>query len=550
MPTVDVSLKDMKRLLGSVNAKQLEDLVLYAKGEVEAVSGGIAKIDIKDTNRPDLWSAEGIAREIRLRRRKGMPRIKYKKSGVTLTIEPSVKTVRPLCYACIVRNVRLTEDMLVQLIHLQEKMNATHGRQRRECGIGLYDFSALTPPLYYRGYKPHELSFAPLGFSESVPLDEILRIHPKGRDFAHLLEGQARYPIVIDSKGVVGAMPPIINSEDVGKLTTKTRDIFIEATGFKHNIVMTELLVAAWALADRGGTIETVDVVLPNKKRLTTPDFRPKSVTLSQDYARTLLGLDLTQQEIISLLERSGYHIVKRGPTLHLEYASYRDDIMHPIDVVEDLAITYGYNRIPPEQYRVATIGGESHRTTVTNRITDLALGMGYQEIMSYTLTNKASLIDKMLLPPQEVAEIQNPVSANWSVLRNWMLPSLLEFLVANKHVEYPQRIFEIGDCVLLDNHAETRTKDVRKIALAISDSAVNYEMIASVGAALVSALDPSVSFAPSTHPSFLPGRAATIRVDGKPLGIMGEVHPQVLNNWGIEKPVAALELDLSPFVD
>ena len=545
MPTVDLSLKDLGNLLGkSISASQLEDLVLYAKGEVESVQGDKVKLDIKDTNRPDLWSAEGIAREINLRLGKSQ-KIKFRPSGHKLYIEKSVSDVRPLCYAAVIRDVTVTEELLVQMINLQEKMNTTHGRRRRECGIGLYDFSRMTPPLYYRGCSPRELKFAPLGFREEMWLDQILDRHPKGVEFAHLLKGKSRYPIIVDSRGVVGAMPPIINSNTVGKVTRQTRDIFIEATGFRHDIVMTELLVSAWALADRGGKVETLEVVFPGGKKITSPDFTLKKASLNLDYARKLIGLPLKEEEIYSLLEKSGYHVVSSGPTAQLEYPSYRQDIMHQMDIVEDMAISYGYNKIPPEAYRIPTIGGQSSLALLTNSVTDLLIGIGLQEIMSYTLTSRDSLLKKMLLPDRELAEIENPVSGNWSVFRSWLLPGLLEFLSRNKHVDYPQKVFEVGDCILPDQKAETRTRDSRMVGVALTDVSVNYQDISSLLDAFLASLGVRYALKKTIHPSFLPGRVAEIFVKNKSVGFIGELHPQVLNNWSLEKPVVAFELEL-----
>jgi phenylalanyl-tRNA synthetase beta chain len=245
------------------------------------------------------------------------------------------------------------------------------------------------------------------------------------------------------------------------------------------------------------------------------------------------------------LLRQARYDAKVKGKNIEATYPSYRQDIMHQRDVIEDIIISYGYNRIKPVVPRIATIGSVSRIEKVTETMSEVMVGLGMQEVLSYILTNKNTLFKRMNLPEQKVVEISNVVSSNWCVFRNWLLPSLMEFLSRNKHREYPQRIFEIGDVVILDKSLETRTRDVRNMACAISDNRVGYEQIASILDALISSLGLGYELARFEHPSFIPGRTAEIRIGNKPAGIIGEIHPAVLNSWGLEKPVAAFELDL-----
>ena len=229
MPNVEISLKDISKLVGKkIPLKELKEIVLYVKGEVEAVEGDKITVDVKETNRPDLWSAEGIARELKARigKDKGIPKYAVAKGNVSCTIEKSVENVRPFIVCALVKNVRITDEFLRQMIQLQEKVGMTFGRKRRETGIGLYDFKKMTPPVFYRGYKDNEIEFVPLDYKVKMRPSEILSEHPKGKEFGHLLEGATKYPIVMDSNKVVASMPPIINSEITGKVTEKTREIF------------------------------------------------------------------------------------------------------------------------------------------------------------------------------------------------------------------------------------------------------------------------------------------------------------------------------------
>ncbi|MEM5855578.1 MAG: phenylalanine--tRNA ligase subunit beta, partial [Candidatus Aenigmatarchaeota archaeon] len=250
--------------------------------------------------------------------------------------------------------------------------------------------------------------------------------------------------------------------------------------------------------------------------------------------------------EICKLLEKANYKVLKKGKRIELLYPAYRNDIMHQRDVVEDVIISFGYNKIKPEPLKMKVEGRISEIEFKTEKVAELMVKLGFQEILSYTLTNRDNLFKKMNLKEGKVAEIENIISENWSVFRTWLIPSLMEFFSNNKHVEYPQKIFEVGDVVLIDEKQETRTKDVRKLAVAIADSRVSYDDISAVLDAFMSSLEVKYKLKKSKHPSFIEGRTAEIFVKGKRVGIIGEIHPSVLENWKMEMPVAAFEIDLS----
>ncbi|MFA4819533.1 MAG: phenylalanine--tRNA ligase subunit beta, partial [Candidatus Aenigmatarchaeota archaeon] len=248
-------------------------------------------------------------------------------------------------------------------------------------------------------------------------------------------------------------------------------------------------------------------------------------------------------KDIARLLEKSLYGATIKGKKIELLYPAYRQDIMHERDVVEDVLIAYGFNKIEPVIPKLITKGGISKEQFFVEKVTEIMTGAGFQEILSYTLTNVENIFQKMETKGGAV-EIEKPTSANWSVLRTWLLPSLMEFLAKNKHVEYPHTIFEIGTTVIQDN-SETRAKDVTKLAAAVSATTVNYETISSSLDALLKNLGIEYTLRKNTHPSFAEGRSAEIVSGGKQLGLIGEIHPAVLNNWNLEKPVVAFEIDL-----
>ncbi|MDD3084251.1 MAG: phenylalanine--tRNA ligase beta subunit-related protein, partial [Candidatus ainarchaeum sp.] len=244
MPTLEVSRKDFEKLVGKkFSQKELEESLEYVKGELDFQENDILKVDCKETNRPDLWSTEGLAREIKSRigLEKGIKKYKVEKSNIEVFIDKNLEKVRPLIVCAVVKGVKIDNDFIVQMVQLQEKVGETFGRKRKEAGIGLYDLDIMNPPVYYKGFKDNEIEFIPLEWKVPMRPTEILSQHDKGKAYSHLLSNTKIYPIVIDSKNVVASMPPIINSQITGKITEKTKNLFIEVTGFNWKVVETAL---------------------------------------------------------------------------------------------------------------------------------------------------------------------------------------------------------------------------------------------------------------------------------------------------------------------
>ncbi len=421
MTNVEASKKDLLRLIGKkLDAKQLEEAVEFAKGEIDSVQGDKLVIDIKDTNRPDLLSAEGIAREARgrLSGEKGLPKYKVRKSNVSVIVDKSVAKIRPCIAAAIVKNVKINEETLVQMINSQEKICGTFGRKRKEAAIGIYDWSKLKPPMHYTTYKPREKKFIPLECKAEFDLEEILLEHPKGKEFGRLLEGFSRYPIFEDSKKVVASMPPIINSQLTGKITEKTREALVEVTGYSQETVNTALNVAVSALAERGFKIYSVKIRYSGKT-IVTPDFTPRKVSVPIEEVEKVIGLELGRSKILELLEKARYDVKVKGKALECSYPAYRQDILHPVDVIEDIAISYGYNRIEPLPVKIATVGSELKEEKWKRAFENVCVGLGLQGVLTFTMTSRAKQAVMVGLGEEEqFVEIENPVSENFTVFR------------------------------------------------------------------------------------------------------------------------------------
>jgi len=549
VPKIEIYKDDLEKLTRrKFEKEELDDALLYVKGELDEFDPktGKMKIDIKDTNRPDLWSVEGIARELRghFLIEEELQHYEIENAKISLEIDKSVERVRPKIVAAVVRGLQFNDRAIEQMIQLQEKVALTFGRRRKEAAIGIYDLARIKGPIKYKTFKDYDIKFVPLDFESPMSPSEILKNHPKGKEFGHLIEGKD-YPIIIDSIGNVLSMPPVINSRFTGKVTEETKDVFVEVTGYDLRIISLALNVVVTALAERGGIVEAVNMIYP-KEKFTTPKMEENEILVSSDNIRKILGLDISDQEISKLLKQCRLLPMKKGKRFVVKYPAYRNDIMHERDIIEDVAIAFGFNDMEPDYPKISTIGAENDFEKWSNRIKDLGIGIGLQEVLTFILTNKSNLFEKMNMRDTDICEIENPVSSSWSSLRTSIIPGMLDFLSKNKHAAYPQEIFEVGDCIIPDKIAETRTKDIRKLAVAISDVQAGYERISGIADALLHGMGLKYKLIRTEHESFINGRVAEISIGGIKIGILGEIHPQVLENWNLEKPVIALEINLS----
>jgi len=541
MPTITFSLNDLSKLIGrKLSQDKLVWLLEYAKAELESITGDEASIKLNDTNLPYLWSVEGLARLFKgvLGAAKGIPKLKAERTGLKLFVESSVRPIRPYIAAFAAKGQKIDDYLLKQLIQLQEKICDGYGRRRQKLAIGLYPFKKIEFPVYYKAVHPSSTRFTPLDFRTELNLWEIVKEHPKGREYGGIVEGQKKWPILIDSKKEVLSFPPIINSATTGKLEVGESEIFFEATATDLASARLAASIFAQAFADRGFKIYSVDIKYPDKL-IVTPDDKNEKVRFDSSLVQKTLGLELKESEIKSLLERARYSVDKNV----VEIPSYRQDIMHPLDIVEDVAIMYGFENIESSPLTSYTVGSSAAMSEFADKLRQLATGLGYQEIMSPILSNKEQLYEKMEQKDSGTIEISNFTSQTYSCVRSWLLPIMMEVLSKNKHSEYPQRIFEQG---LVTQRNGGEIFDTEKLAAASCHANADFTEAKQLLDALLRPFAVNYSVEETEKGSFILGRVAKVVVAGKEIGIIGEIHPQVLVNWGLETPVAAIELNLT----
>ncbi|MBM4237492.1 MAG: phenylalanine--tRNA ligase subunit beta, partial [Euryarchaeota archaeon] len=399
-------------------------------------------------DRPDLYSVEGVARALRafLGFEEGLRRYDVSESGVVLRCDPSVKEVRPFVVGGVVRNVDMTDELIRSLMELQEKLHLTVGRKRAKVSIGIHDMSRVEPPFTYKAIRPDEISFVPLGKDEEMDSGGILERHEKGIEYRFILEGKERYPIIVDRRGDVLSFPPIINGQ-LTAVVEDTRDIFIDVTGTDLDAVSGALNIVATAMAERGAEIETV--LVEDEEKMITPDLDPRKWNLEVKECGALLGIDLQPREICSCLKRMGYGCEEAGKVVRVLAPATRMDLLHPVDMIEDVAVGFGYEFFGSSLPRVQTTGGERPIEKAAGLIRDLMIGHGYFEVTTLTLTSPEEQFDRTGTERVEVVEVLNPISEEHRCLRVSLLPSLLTVLKKSRHRDLPQRIFEVGDVIV-----------------------------------------------------------------------------------------------------
>lgn len=439
MPTIDVDYLELERLLKlnlQGNMEKLDNILAYVKAEVKSYNqqDNNLTIEMKDTNRPDLWSVEGLARKLRgfLKYEKRLQKYSAGKSIVEVNVNSKLFTIRPYICCSIVKDVHLTDKSIRGLMHLQDKLDQTYGRSRQKTSIGIYDFNLITPPLEYTVAKPDKVSFIPLGLTEELTLNEILERHPKGIEYGHIVKNHGVYPILVDSKNKPLSFPPVINSNDLGRITEDTKDLLVEVTGTIHQTVLNTLNLVTLNLIDIGGKACSATINYPAKsgyehKTVRTPNFSNRRLQLSVEYTNRLLGLKLTAEKIRELLYTAGFGVEKitRGKVFVL-VPCYRIDVMHQVDLIEDVAIAYGYNNMGPLWRDLPTTGCAKSDQRLLDIARDFMVGLGFQEVLNYTLANQENLFDKMNIERRTVVELYNPKIVTMTCLRNWLLPSLM----------------------------------------------------------------------------------------------------------------------------
>jgi len=559
MPTISIFQQDFSRLVGrNASISDIEQWMPYVKGEVKDVSpdNGEVRVELQDTNRPDLWCVEGIARQIRSVLDKGLtPYPFFSSKGRAqrrIQVAQGMETVRPYVAACASLGYAMTQEGLDQCIQTQEKLADAFGRKRETVSIGLYRLSPIVFPVTYGLVKPDEIRFTPLGFEEKMTPYEVLTVHPKGLEYGSILAGCERLPLLWDSDGQVLSFPPIINSRELGEVRLGDTDLLVEVTGTDLGLVVLALNIFASNLADRGAAIEPVDISYPYETEFRTMVKTPldmnQSLRISLDAIEQALGMSLGSQLIQEALVSYGYQVKTTRQSVSVKLPPFRNDLMHVMDVAEDVAITRGYDSFSPIMPQTFTVGSLSAEEQTSDRIRDLLVGFGFQEIFSNIMASHQELVERMRIADTKHAhlvEVDNVMSQTYACLRPSILPCLLRVEALSPRSFYPHLLFEVGEIARLDLNADMGSRTALSIAAISANPGANFSEVHSYLDLLMYYMVWPYELEPVTHPSFLEGRVGQIRCQGNPVGYIGEFHPEVLEAWQIDMPTSGFEFEM-----
>lgn len=574
MPKIEVQEKAFQEYLGEKpEGEELEELLTVAKAELDepANDEGIVKFELNDTNRPDLWSSAGLARQLRIYRGGARPHYDFFSTRESqqeygerrIVVDPALRERRPYVAGFAVKGRPIEEAALNDLIQTQEKLCWNYGRKRSSIAMGIYRSDLIQFPVHYKAADPGT-QFQPLGLEESLTMREILSKHPKGQEFGSIVAEFDKMPLLTDDNGGVLSFPPIINSARIGAVEEGDSNLFIELTGTDMPSLQLACSIVACDLADAGYEILPTCVEYPYDtplgRKVVTPFYFQEPQQTEVDYVSRLLGRELSAEELVEGLGRMGIEAAVDGKSVTVEPPAYRNDFLHAVDIVEDAMIGAGMESFTPEPPSDFTVGRLTAEEHFAREAKWTLVGLGYQEMLFNYLGSRKEFLELMYeeseWPRQAEAlvRIANPISENYEYVRNSIIPHLLESESVSGNAVYPHYIFEVGKVAIVDESRNYGSRTENRLGFLAASEKVDFNTVNSHVAALMYCLLVPYELREVEDGRFIPGRIAEIVATGRgdgsngsgtPVGLFGEIHPRVLDAWGIQAPCVAGEVNL-----
>ena len=548
MPVITFKYQDLKDLGIDMDKDELIDTLPMMSSDIEDFDDEEIKVEFFP-NRPDNLSVEGVARSFKgfIGQEVGFPDYKVEESGEYVTVDSDVAAIRPYIGFAKIDNVDFTGDKLKYVMDFQENLHWVIGRDRKKVAIGIHNADVVEGPFKYIATPKDANAFVPLEKDVEMTPDQILTEHDKGKDYAHLIEDFDKYPLILDKDNNVLSMPPIINGE-LTKLKEDTRNIIVDVTGTDERAVNQALNIICCSFAEVGGQIKSMEVRYEDKS-IKTPDLTPQEMNVHVDTANELIGgTSLNADDIEKLLKKARFDAeILDDNTVKAIIPAYRVDILHEVDIVENIAVQYHINDIVAELPDINTVAYENDWFKSESIIREVMVGLGFQEVMSLMLTSEKAHYENMNQEEKPHVQVAKPITIDRTMIRTSLINSLMEFLEDNKHEDLPQKIFEIGDVLYLDESKENKTTAGKKLAGVICHSTANFTEIKSVVTSVLSNLGYSMEISDSENKTFIAGRVADVKGTsdaGNIEGFFGEVSPEVITNFTLDYPVIAFEIE------
>ena len=544
MTILTVDRKEFERKVGKVTEK-LEKSITDMGTPIEEVTDSEVSVEVFP-NRPDLLSLGNFSRAVSQFNGKGKVasfKINKPEEDFVVTIERSVKEVRPHTACVIVKGLKFTDEKIKEVVDLQEKLHNSLGRKRRKLAIGIYPLDKIKLPIRFVGRRPEEIKFLPLESKAEMTGRQILRGTSAGREYGKLLDDAEVFPVFVDADDEILSMPPIINSERTGRINESTKDVFVECSG--NNLVYLKkcLNIIVSSFSEMGGKVYSMNVKDSKDKDFVSPDMEPEELEFKIEDIEKTLGIDLKEKEIKGYLARMGIGFENRKGKLIALIPAYRTDILHWIDLTEEVAIAYGYENFDAEIPEISTIAEEDPVDKMKRAVGNVLAGLGHLECSSFHLTTKKN-VKKMHYDFNEFIEVEASKTER-DVLRMDLMTNMLQILSENSDAAYPQKVFEMGRVFELGGDSDTGVLEKERLSIAMSDERMGFTEMKQVMDYLFKMLNVEYSVEDVEDSNYIIGRCGKIIVEGKEIGRIGEIAPRVLRNWKIRMPVASCEINL-----
>ena len=543
MPTISVKQNLLRRLVESRGrVHDVEDLAfrLPLMGtDIDTCDEDVLDIEIFP-DRPDLLSPETLFHGMMpfLHDSPPSPRLAVKPGTISMRVASELSDIRPVILGAVVRGLELDEDIIKRLMDHQEKLHFALGRGRKRASIGVHDLSTLAPPFRVEAVERSH-SFIPLAMDEEMTIDEILEKHPKGVDYAHLLEGMDKVPIIFDSNDAVLSFPPIINGDHT-TVTEKTRDIFIDVTGLDLRACEAALMLICLQLSVLGGQVESVRVTTCEGKDWSI-NGTPIEHKVERELVEGILGNSFSDDEIEEAIRRmGGQYKGDLSGVLSILMPRWRFDILHPIDLVEEVAIGHGYDDLAYDVPKAPLTAIPRQDGHLRRRIREALQGLGLIQIQSLTLSNDSDQFTSMRWKKDgAITRMTNPITTEHTILRQNILPGLLRLLAANRHHDLPQGVYELGTVVI-----DHKNRD--RFAFLVAENSGGFASLRGRIQALMRDLGcQDWTLEVLEGGPWLEGRSASIIVNGITVGECGEIDPHVSESFDLNVPMSGAQIDV-----
>lgn len=543
MPVVTLYFNRLQKLVGKKTSKEKIILTLPFIGlDIEEQTQDHISVEYSP-NRPDYSTDYGIASGLQglLGIKRGMPRLKITKGKYAINVDSSVRKVRPFITGIVAKNGKLDNETISQIITMQEDLHNGIGRKRKKASIGIHDLDKISFPLTYTTVNRNH-RFVPLASSSEMTVTEIIEKTDVGQKYGNILGNAARVPIILDSTGNTISFPPIINST-LTTISEKTKNLLIEVTAINKNAAEDTLAVVSNTLREADFDLFSVKISGANNS---TPSLNSRNIVLEVDLVNKILGLDLNSTIIASSLRKGRLDANPKGNKIICTIPRYRTDIFGPMDLVEEVALGYGIENLKPTVPKSILAGQKNKITTALDSISSVMVGLGYLEVMNFGLVSKQVQYDFTKRDQSKIISVLDSRSQEHTILRDTILPGLIDTLSRNIHEPYPQKLFETGTVFSKTHEVQEETH----LACVCAHNDVSFSEVKSVlQAVLKMGFGMNCTTVMSLDPMFSVGRTAEVHVNNRTVGVIGEISPEVIENFKLRIPIAGFEIKLTGLI-